>query len=133
VYGSPIICHWRELIVSRILDHNRWPRVPGVHYPDIYREYKQLEEQYNTSLDNKINLALQFLEENKLKQNLYYQNCEHLKEVTQLHQRIDSLKNRLNTEKCDKEILFTSSRLVTTTRAINLERWTYVRTLLEEV
>jgi hypothetical protein len=30
VCGSSAICHWRELIISRILVHNWWPAVPGV-------------------------------------------------------------------------------------------------------
>jgi hypothetical protein len=34
VYGSPAICRWRELIISRILGRNWQPTVPGVHYPD---------------------------------------------------------------------------------------------------
>jgi hypothetical protein len=34
VYGSPVVCHWREPIISRVLGHNRWPAVPGVYYCD---------------------------------------------------------------------------------------------------
>jgi hypothetical protein len=42
------------------------------------------------------------------------------------------LKNKLNTEKCEKEIVLSSPGLVTTTRAINSERWIYLRALPEE-
>jgi hypothetical protein len=63
---------------------------------------------------------LNYLDESKAKQNLYIQNCEYIKEgVTRFSQRLDSLKNKLNIEKCEKEIELSSSGLVTTTRAIN--------------
>jgi hypothetical protein len=42
-----------------------------------------------------------------------------------LTQRIDSLKVKLNTESVDKEIVLSSSSLVTTDRRINSERLTY--------
>jgi hypothetical protein len=32
--GSSSVCHWREPIVSKFLDCNRWLAVPGVHDPD---------------------------------------------------------------------------------------------------
>jgi hypothetical protein len=34
VYGFPAVCHWREPVISRILDRNRWPVVRGVLDPD---------------------------------------------------------------------------------------------------
>jgi hypothetical protein len=84
-------------------------------------------------LNNKINLILNYLDESKAKQNLYIQNCEYLKEEdTRFSQCLDSLKNKLNTEKCKKEIVLYSSGLVTTTRAINSERWIYLRALPEK-
>jgi hypothetical protein len=74
-------------------------------------------------LNNKINLILKFLDESKAKQNLYSQNCECIKEeVTRLAQYIDSLRGKLNTERSDKEIVLSSSGLVTTSRTINLEK-----------
>jgi hypothetical protein len=30
VYGSPAVCYWRESVISRILDYNQRPVVPGV-------------------------------------------------------------------------------------------------------
>jgi hypothetical protein len=76
---------------------------------------------------------LKFLDESKANQNLYNQNCEYIKEeVTRLSQHIESLKSKFNTEKSDKEIVLSSSGLVTTTRTINSERWTYLRALAEE-
>jgi hypothetical protein len=54
-------------------------------------------------------------------------------EVTRLAQHIDSLKGKLNTERFDKEIVLSSSGLVTTNRTINSKRWTYLRALLEKV
>jgi hypothetical protein len=76
---------------------------------------------------------LNYFNESKAKQNLYIQNCEYIKEeVTRFSQRLDSLKNKLNTEKCEKEIILSSSGLVTTTRVINLERWIYLRDLPEK-
>jgi hypothetical protein len=84
-------------------------------------------------LNDKINLILNYLDESKAKQNLYIQNCEYIKEeVTRFSQRLDSLKNKLNTEKCEKEIVLSTSGLVTTTRAIHSERWIYLRALPEE-
>jgi hypothetical protein len=84
-------------------------------------------------LNNKINLILNYLDESKAKQNLYIQNCEYLKEEdTRFSQCLDSLKNKLNTEKCEKEIVLSSSGLVTTTRAINSEIWIYLRALPEK-
>jgi predicted S18 family serine protease len=102
-------------------------------FEKLYKEHKQLEEHY-TLLNNKINLILNYLDKSKAKQNLYIQNCEYIKEkVTRFSQRLDSLKNKLNTEKCEKEIVLSSSGLVTTTRAINSERWIHLRALPEEV
>jgi hypothetical protein len=76
---------------------------------------------------------LNYFNESKAKQNLYIQNCEYIKEeVTRFSQRLDYLKNKLNTEKCEKEIILSSSGLVTTTRVINLERWIYLRDLPEK-
>jgi predicted nuclease with TOPRIM domain len=99
---------------------------------NLYKEHKQLEEHY-TLLNNKINLILNYLDKIKAKQNRYIQNCEYInEEVTQFSQRLDSLKNKLNTEKCEKEIVLSSSGLVTTTRAINTERWIYLRALPEK-
>jgi hypothetical protein len=79
---------------------------------NIYKEYKQLEEQY-TLLNNKLNLILNFLDESKVKQTIYNQNSEYIKEdVMRLTQRIDFLKGKLNTESVDKKIVLPSSRLV---------------------
>jgi hypothetical protein len=76
---------------------------------------------------------LKFSNESKGKQTLYNQNCEYIKEeVTRLAQRIDSLKDKLNTERFDKEIVLSSSGLVTTSGTINSERWTYLRVLPEK-
>jgi hypothetical protein len=76
---------------------------------------------------------LNYFNESKAKQNLYIQNCEYIKEeVTRFSQRLYYLKNKLNTEKCEKEIVLSSSGLVTTTRVINLERWIYLRDLPEK-
>jgi hypothetical protein len=98
----------------------------------IFKEHKQLEQHY-TLLNNKLNLILKFSNESKAKQTLYNQNSEYIKEdVTRLTQRIDSLKGKLNTESVDKEIVLSSSGLVTTSRTINSERWIYLRALLEK-
>jgi hypothetical protein len=79
---------------------------------NIYKEYKQLEEQY-TLLNNKLNLILNFLDESKVKQTIYNQNSEYIKkDVMRLTQRIDFLKGKLNTESVDKKIVLPSSRLV---------------------
>jgi hypothetical protein len=76
---------------------------------------------------------LNFSDGSKAKQTLYNQNSEYIKEdVTRLTQRIDSLKGKLNTESVDKEIVLSSSGLITTSRTINLERLTYLRALPEK-
>jgi hypothetical protein len=81
-------------------------------------------------LNNKLNLILNFLDESKEKQSLYNQNSEYIKEeVTRLTHSIDSLKGKMNAERVDKEIVISSSELVTTSRTINSERWTYLRAL----
>jgi hypothetical protein len=81
-------------------------------------------------LNNKLNLILKSSDESKAKQTLYNQNCEYIKEdVTRLPQHIDSLNGKLNTERFDKEIVLSSSGLVTTSRTINSERLTYLRAL----
>jgi hypothetical protein len=41
VYGSSTIYHWRELIVYKVLDCNRWPAVPGVYYPDRLHRHRR--------------------------------------------------------------------------------------------
>jgi hypothetical protein len=84
-------------------------------------------------LNNKLNIIVKFSDESKAKQNLYNQNCEYIKkEVTRIAQHIDSLKGKLNTERFDKEIVLSSSGLITTSRTINSERWTYLRALPEK-
>jgi hypothetical protein len=35
VYGSPAICCWRELVISKFLGHNWWLMVPEVLDPDM--------------------------------------------------------------------------------------------------
>jgi predicted nucleic acid-binding Zn-ribbon protein len=101
-------------------------------FENLYKEHEQLEEQY-TLLNKKLNLILNFSDESKAKQTLYNQNSEYIKEwVTRLTQRIDSLKVKLNTESVDKEIVFSSFGLVTTSRTINSERWIYLRALPEK-
>jgi phosphopantetheine adenylyltransferase len=101
-------------------------------FENLHKEHKRLEEHY-TLLNNKINLILIYSDKSKAKQNLYIQNCEYIKEeVTQFFQRLDSLKKKLNTEKCEKEIVLSLSGLVTTTRAINSERRIYLRALPEK-
>jgi archaellum component FlaC len=103
-----------------------------IKFERLYKDYRQLEEQY-TLVSNKINVALQFLEENKAKQYKYNQNSDYIKEeVARLYQQIDSLKNKLNTEKGSKEIILASSGIVATTRAINSEKWTYLKALSDE-
>jgi predicted nuclease with TOPRIM domain len=98
-------------------------------FKNLYKEHKQLKEHY-TLLNSKINLIFNYLDESKAKQNLYIQYCEYIKEkVTRFSQCLGSLKNKLNTEKCEKVIVLSSSGLVTTTRAINSERWIYLRAL----
>jgi hypothetical protein len=63
---------------------------------------------------------LNFSDESKVKQTLYNQNSEYIKEeVTRLTERLDSLKDKLNTERFDKEIVLSSSGLVTTSKTIN--------------
>jgi predicted nucleic acid-binding Zn-ribbon protein len=102
-----------------------------IKFENLYKEHKQLEEQYRL-LNNKINLILKFLDESKAKQNLYSQNCEYIKEeITRFAQRIDSLRGKLNTKMCDKEIVLSSSGLVITSRTIISEKWTYLRALPE--
>jgi predicted nucleic acid-binding Zn-ribbon protein len=93
-----------------------------LQFENLYKEHKQLEEQY-TLLNNKLNLILNYSDESKAKQTLYNQNSEYIKEdIMRLTQCIDSLKGKLNTESIDKEIVLSSSGLVTTSRTINSER-----------
>jgi hypothetical protein len=72
------------------------------------------KEQY-TLLNDKLNLILKFSNESKAKQTLYNQNCEYIKEeVMRLAQCKDSLKGKPSTKMFDKEIVLSSSGLLTT-------------------
>lgn len=50
-------------------------------FETLYKEHKKLEEQHSL-VSKQIDLALQKLEDNKVKQDKYIQNCDYIKEET---------------------------------------------------
>ena len=87
---------------------------------DIYKEQKQFVEQYSF-LNNKLNTTLELLEDYKIRQNKISQNSDYIKELL----------DKINSSK-GKEIVLASSGIVSSSQAINSEKWTYLGVSLEE-
>ena len=92
------------------------------------KEHKHLEEQYSTT-NNKLELALNTLEESKVSLGRINQNSDYIKnEITCLYKNLDNI----NIIEHSKEIVLPSAGIVEFTRSLNSERWKYLRASLEE-
>lgn len=89
-------------------------------FEDLFKERKQSEEQY-LLVSNKLNSVLKELEDYKIRQNKILQNSDYIKELLEI---INSSKG--------KEIVLASTGIITSSQAINSEKWTYLGVCLEE-
>ena len=94
----------------------------------LQKEHKHLEEQYSAT-NNKLELALQILEESKVSLGKISQNSDYIKkDITFLYKKTDNI----NIVEHNKEIVLSSTGIVESTRSLNSERWKYLRASLEE-
>jgi len=94
----------------------------------LQKEHKHLEEQYSV-INNKLELALQILEESKVSLGKISQNSDYIKkDITFLYKKTDNI----NIVEHNKEIVLSSAGIVESTRSLNSERWKYLRACLEE-
>jgi len=92
----------------------------------LQKEHKHLEEQYSAT-NNKLELALQILEESKVSLGRISQNSDYIKkDITYLYKKTDNIVEH------NKEIVLSSAGIVESTRSLNSERWKYLRASLEE-
>ena len=92
----------------------------------LQKEHKHLEEQYSAT-NNKLELALQILEESKVSLGRISQNSDYIKkDITYLYKKTDNIVEH------NKEIVLSSVGIVESTRSLNSERWKYLRASLEE-
>ena len=92
------------------------------------KEHKHLEGQYS-AINNKLELALQTLEECKVSLGRISQNSDYMKKgITYLYKNLDNI----NIAEHSKEIVLPSPGIVEFTRSLNSKRWKYLRASLEE-
>ena len=92
----------------------------------LQKEHKHLEEQYSAT-NNKLELALQILEESKVSLGRISQNSDYIKkDITYLYKKTDNIVEH------NKEIVLSSAGIVESTRSLNSDRWKYLRASLEE-
>jgi len=92
----------------------------------LQKEHKHLEEQYSAT-NNKLELALQILEESKVSLGRISQNSDYIKkDITHLYKKTDNIVEH------NKEIVLSSAGIVESTRSLNSDRWKYLRASLEE-
>jgi len=92
----------------------------------LQKEHKHLEEQY-LATNNKLELALQILEESKVSLGRISQNSDYIKkDITYLYKKTDNIVEH------NKEIVLSSAGIVESTRSLNSDRWKYLRASLEE-
>jgi len=83
----------------------------------LQKEHKHLEEQYSAT-NNKLDLALQILEESKVSLGKISQNSDYIKkDITFLYKKTDN-----NIVEHNKEIVLSSAGIVESTRSLNSER-----------
>ena len=87
---------------------------------ELYKVQKEIEEQYSY-LSNKLNSTLKLIEEYKTRQNKVSQNSDYIKEL------LDKIVSNQG-----KEIILASSGIVTSSQAINSEKWIYLGVSSEE-
>ena len=82
----------------------------------LQKEHKHLEEQYSAT-NNKLELALQILEESKVSLGRISQNSDYIKkDITYLYKKTDNIVEH------NKEIVLSSAGIVESTRSLNSER-----------
>ena len=92
----------------------------------LQKEHKHLEEQYSAT-NNKLELALQILEESKVSLGRISQNSDYIKkDITYLYKKTNNIVEH------NKEIVLSSAGIVESTRSLNSDRWKYLRASLEE-
>jgi len=92
----------------------------------LQKEHKHLEEQYSAT-NNKLELALQILEESKVSLGRISQNSDYIKkDITYLYKKTNNIVEH------NKEIVLSSAGIVESTRSLNSDRWKYLRVSLEE-
>ena len=92
----------------------------------LQKEHKHLEEQYSAT-NNKLELALQILEESKVSLGRISQNSDYIKkDITYLYKKTDNIVEH------NKEMVLSSAGIVESTRSLNSDRWKYLRASLEE-
>ena len=83
----------------------------------LQKEHKHLEEQYSAT-NNKLELALQILEESKVSLGKISQNSDYIKkDITFLYKKTDN-----NIVEHNKEIVLSSAGIIESTRSLNSER-----------
>ena len=94
----------------------------------LQKEHKHLEEQY-LAINNKLELALQVLEDSKVYLGRISQNSDYTKkDIAQLYKKLECI----NTVEYNKEIVLSSTGIVELNRSLNSEKWMYLRASLEE-
>lgn len=96
-------------------------------FEKLQKEHKHLEEQYLLT-NNKLELALQLLEESKNSLGRISQNSDYIKkDIPSLYKKLDNI----NTSEHSKDIVL-SSGIFEFTRSLNSEKWKYLKACLEE-
>jgi hypothetical protein len=97
-------------------------------FESLQREHKQLKEQY-LAINNKIDLALQALEESKTSLARSSQNTDYIKrDTTYLYKKFENT----NIVEHNKEIVLSSAKVVEDNRPLNSDKWKYLKVILEE-
>jgi hypothetical protein len=97
-------------------------------FESLQREHKQLKEQY-LAINNKIDLALQALEESKTSLARSSQNTDYIKrDITYLYKKFENT----NIVEHNKEIVLSAAEVVKDNRPLNSDKWKYLKVILEE-
>jgi predicted transcriptional regulator len=97
-------------------------------FESLQKEHKQLKEQYSDT-NNKLELALQTLEESKVSLGRISQNSDYIKkDISYLYKKLEYI----NIIEHSKEIVLSSAGIVEAKRSLNSEKWQYLKASLEE-
>lgn len=97
-------------------------------FEKLQKEHKHLVEQYLIT-HNKLELALQLIEESKNSLGRISQNSDYIKnDISSLYKKLDNI----NTSEHSKDIVLSSSGIIELNRSLNSEKWKYLRACLEE-
>ena len=99
-----------------------------IKFERLQKEHKHLEEQHSI-INNKLELALQLLEESKSSLGRISQNSDYIKkDIPSLFKRLENI----NIPEHSKDIVLSSSGIFEFTRPLNSEKWKYLKACLEE-